>query len=56
MTASVTLESIGNCSVEGPLQSMIEHLVANNMVYLIREILALIMQHISDVIIGTLSQ
>lgn len=56
MTASVTLESIGNCSVECPLQSMIEHLVANNIVYLIREILALIMQYISDVIIVTLSQ
>lgn len=56
MTAYITLECIGNFSEECPLQSMIEHLVANNMVYLIREILVLIIQYVSEVIIVTLSQ
>lgn len=56
MTAYISLECIGNFSVECPLQSMLEHLVANNMVYLIREILVLIIQYVSEVIIVTLSQ
>lgn len=56
MNAYITLEYTGNVSVECPLQSMIEHLVANNMVYLIREILVLIIQYVSKVIIVTLSQ
>ena len=56
MTTYIILECLGNFSVEYPLLSMIEHLVPNNMVYLIREILDLIMQHISEIIIVTLSQ
>ena len=56
MNAYITLEYTANVSVECPLQSMVEHLVANNMVYLIREMLVLIIQCVSKVIIVTLSQ
>lgn len=53
---NIILEYLGNFRVECPLLSMIEQLVPNNMVYLIREILDLIMQHISEIIMVTLSQ
>lgn len=56
MTAYIMLECLGNSSIECPLLSMIEHLVPNNMLYLIREIVDLIIQHIGEIIIVTLSR
>lgn len=56
MTTYIILECLGKFIVECPLLSMIEQLVPDNMVYLIREILDLITQHISEIIIVTLSQ
>jgi hypothetical protein len=47
---------LGKFSIDCPLLTMIEQLLPNNMVYLIREILGLIMQHISEIITVTLSQ
>lgn len=55
MTTFIILECLRKFSVKCPLLSRIEQLVPDNMVYLIREILDLIMQHISEIITETLS-